>query len=79
MLDAIVIERRGIPAVPVGTDKLVETTGRAMAQMHGVPKFPIATIPWARGNMDNISSADDVRVLAKLALRQVEEILLSAE
>ena len=77
MLDAIVIERRGVPSVPVGTDKLVESTGRAMARIHGVPDFPVATIPWSRGGMENISSADDARALAELAVRQVEEIVLS--
>jgi hypothetical protein len=77
VLDAIVLERRGVPSVPVGTDKLVESTGRAMARMHGVPDFPIATIPWSRGGMDNISSADDARSLAELAVRQVEDIVVS--
>jgi len=77
VLDAIVIERRGVPSVPVGTDKLVESTGRAMARIHGVPDFPVATIPWSRGGMENISSADDARALAELAVRQVEEIVLS--
>jgi hypothetical protein len=77
VLDAIVIERRGIAAVPVGTQKLVETTGRAMARMQGVPDFPIAVVPWAMGSMDNISSADDVRALAELAVRQVEHIFVS--
>lgn len=77
MLDAIVIERRGIAAVPIGTQKLVETTGRAMARMQSVPDFPIAVIPWAMGSLDNISSAEDVRALAEEAVRQVEAIFAS--
>ena len=39
MLDAITLERRGIPAAAVGVQKLVETTGRGMGRGHGAAEY----------------------------------------
>ena len=50
MLDAILFEREGIPAVAIVTH-LFEETGRAMAQAWGVPDFKFLTMPHPIANL----------------------------
>ena len=76
MLDAITLERKGIPSAVVATTKLANTTGRAMARAQKAPDFPIATIDFHTGLMTNLDSMEEARHLAQVALPQVEEILL---
>ena len=76
MLDAITLERRGIPSAVVATAKLAKTTGRAMARAQRAPDFPIATIEFHTGLMTNLDSMDEARRLAHEAFPQVEKILL---
>ncbi len=76
MLDAITLERKGIPSAVVATAKLANTTGRAMARAQQAPDFPIATIEFHTGLMTNLASLEDARRLAHVALPQVERILL---
>ncbi len=76
MLDAITLERRGIPSAVVATEKLARTTGRAMARAQKAPDFPIATIDFHTGLMTNLDSRDDARRMAKEAFSQVEKILV---
>ena len=76
MLDAITLERRGIPSAVVATEKLARTTGRAMARAQRAPDFPIATIEFHTGLMTNLDSMDEARRLAQEAFPQVEKILL---
>ena len=75
MADAITFERRGTPAAIAAIDKLVRTTGRAMARAHGMPDYPIAVIPT---DFSAIDSADEEQVAAmgKRVAEQVEAILL---
>ena len=44
MLDALILEKAGIPAVPVVTDAF-ETTTREMAGLWGVPDFSFVMMP----------------------------------
>jgi hypothetical protein len=44
VIDAISLERRGVPAAMVGSEILVDTVGRGMATAHGYEDFPMATI-----------------------------------
>ncbi|MFQ5814567.1 MAG: hypothetical protein ACE5I2_15415 [Anaerolineae bacterium] len=76
MLDAITLERRGIPSAVVATEKLAKTTGRAMARAQGAPDFPIAMIDFHTGLMTNLDSMDEACRLAKEAFPQVEKILV---
>jgi len=76
VLDAITLERRGIPSAVVATAKLAKTTGRAMARAQRAPDFPIATIEFHTGLMTNLDSMDEARRLAHEAFPQVEKILL---
>ena len=50
MLDAILFEKEGIPAVAIITDPFVET-GRAMARAWGVPDFKFLTMPHPIANL----------------------------
>jgi hypothetical protein len=76
VLDAITLERRGIPSAVVATEKLARTTGRAMARAQRAPDFPIATVEFHTGLMTNLDSMDDAVRMAREAFPQVEEILV---
>ena len=73
MLDAITIEKRGLPAVVIGTDRLVNTTGRGMARAHGAPDFPFAVIEHP---LENCKELSELVEKARVAATQVEAILL---
>ncbi len=75
MLDAITMERRGLPAAAVGAEKLVMTTGRGMARIQGVPDFPIAIIH-GRGRLESVSDPAEIQAVAEEVASQVESILL---
>lgn len=76
MADAITLERRGLPAAALGVEKLVNTTGRAMARAQGAPDYPIAVIPHDLGVVEDLRDDEEVSLLAKTVLDQVETILL---
>lgn len=44
MLDAVILEKAGIPAVPIVTDAF-ESTAREMAELWGVPNFRFVMMP----------------------------------
>ena len=75
MLDAILMEKAGIPAVSIGVEKLVKTTGRGMARAQGIPDYPIAVISHSMGTLADLKDDHDVKVLALVAAPQVEAIL----
>lgn len=75
MLDSIVLERLGIPAAMVGAEKLVNTTGRGMAKLQGLPDFPLAVI-MGHGLLEGIRTDEARREVAVVVARQVENILL---
>jgi hypothetical protein len=77
--DAITLERRGMPAAAVGVEKLVNTTGRAMARAQGAPDYPIAIIPHELGVVEDLRDDEEVNLLAKTVLDQVEAILLGRD
>lgn len=76
MADAITLERRGIPAALIAIDRLVNTTGRAMARAQGVPDYPFAVIPSEFAAMDTVTSDEEIEKMAKSVVDQVEAILL---
>jgi len=77
VVDAITLERRGTPAALVGVDKLVNTTGRAMARAQGVPDYPFAIITSEFAAMDTVTSDEEIDKMAKSVVDQVEAILLA--
>jgi hypothetical protein len=44
LLDGIVMEKLGVPAVVVVTEPFI-SSGKAMAVSHGMPDYPFAVIP----------------------------------
>ncbi len=76
MLDALIMEKAGIPAASIGIEKLVNTTGRGMARAQGIPDYPIAVISHAMGPLADLTGDEEVRELAVSAAAQVEAILI---
>ncbi len=76
MLDAITLERRGIPSAAVGVKKLVETTGRGMCRAQGIPDYPIAVVDHPTGSLASVNDAAALSRFAVLVADQVERILL---
>ena len=68
-----------MPAAAVGVEKLVNTTGRAMARAQGAPDYPIAIIPHDLGVVEDLRDDEEVNLLAKTVLDQVEAILLGRD
>jgi len=68
-----------MPAAAVGVEKLVSTTGRAMARAQGAPDYPIAAIPHELGVVEDLRDDEEVNLLAKTVLDQVEAILLGRD
>lgn len=50
MLDGILLERAGIPAVSIVTEPFV-STGQAMAASHGVPNYRFVVTPHPIANL----------------------------
>ena len=50
MLDAIMLEKAGIPAVPIITD-VFEATAKEMARLWGVPGFRFVMMPHPLANL----------------------------
>ena len=69
------MEKAGIPAVSIGVEKLVQTTGRGMARAQGIPDYPIAVISHSMGPLADLKDDHDIKVLAMAAAPQVEAIL----
>jgi hypothetical protein len=75
VLDAITLERRGIPAAAIGVKKLVETTGRGMCRAQGMPDYPIAVIDHPTGSLASLNETASVSRFAAQIAEQVERIL----
>ncbi|MBW2146078.1 MAG: hypothetical protein JRG73_08135 [Deltaproteobacteria bacterium] len=76
VVDAVTIERRGMPAVAIGIEKLVNTTGRGMARAQGVPDYPIAIVGHDLGIIEDLKNDEEVEAIAKSLVDQVETMLL---
>ena len=74
MLDAISLEKQGIPAVAVVTEPFVRTA-TAVADLNGMPGYPFVVVPHPFGSLDEAA----VRARADQALPRIEELLLGAE
>ena len=75
MLDAINLERKGIPAAVVGQDKLIDTTGKGMARAQGYPTMNFAVIPYAVTDWGGAATDAEVNEKAETAAPQVGRIL----
>lgn len=73
MLDAINLEKQGIPAVAVVTEPFVPTA-IAMAELNGMPGYPFVVVPHPFGSLDGAA----VRERAEAVLARIEELLLNS-
>ena len=71
MLDAINLEKQGIPAVAVITEPFVPTAN-AMAELNGMPGYPFVVVPHPFGSLDEAT----VRERAEAVLARIEELLM---
>lgn len=79
MVDAVTLERRGIPVAMIGIESLVNTTGRGMARAQGVPDYPMAIVPHELGTLEDLRSDEEVANIAQSIVDQVEAILTGRE
>lgn len=70
MHDAIEVERRGKPAVAICTD-LFQAGAAAVAQMRGMPAFPVALVRHPLG----VLGPEELLERARDAVPQVHKIL----
>jgi hypothetical protein len=71
VLDAINLEKQGIPAVAVVTEPFIPTA-KAMAELNGMPGYPFVVVPHPIGSLDEAA----LRERAELVLERIEELLL---
>ena len=76
MADAMTLERLGIPVAMVGIEKLVMTTGKAMAKAHGLSDYPVAVVSHAMGPVEDLRNGQGVRHMADSLAEQVAAILI---
>ena len=74
MLDAINLEKQGIPAVAVVTEPFIPTA-KALAELNGMAGYPFVVVPHPIGSLD----AAAVRERADAALALIEALLLGGE
>jgi hypothetical protein len=74
VLDAILLEKAGIPTVPVITDAF-DNTAREMAELWGVPEFKHVSMPHPMGGLD----ANAIAQRAAGLVEGVEGLLLAGQ
>ena len=71
MLDAINLEKQGIPAVAVVTEPFARTAA-VLAELNGLPGYPFVVVPHPVGSLDEAAA----RARADAALAPIERLLL---
>ena len=71
MLDAINLEKQGIPAVAVVTEPFARTAA-VLAELNGLPDYPFVVVPHPFGSLDEAAA----RARADAALAPIERLLL---
>ena len=74
MLDAILLEKAGIPTVPVITDAF-DNTAKEMAELWGVPEFRFVMMPHPMGSLND----DDIARRAEGLVARVTGLLLEGQ
>lgn len=74
MLDAILLEKAGIPTVPIITDAF-DNTAKEMAELWGVPEFKYVMMPHPMGSLDAAAIAQRAAEL----VTDVTGLLLSGQ
>jgi hypothetical protein len=71
VLDAINLEKQGIPAVAVVTEPFARTAA-VLAELNGLPGYPFVVVPHPFGSLD-VAAA---RARADAAVAPIERLLL---
>ncbi len=74
MLDSILFEKEGIPAVSIVTDAF-EETGQAMALMWGIPHFKFLSMPHPIANL----TEEELDRRAQEIIPKVVQLLLEGQ
>ena len=74
MHDGIEFDRRGVPAASIITNIFV-TTGRAMAEIDGVPDYPFLVVPHPLSSLTD----QELRARAAALAPAVARVLLTGE
>jgi len=74
VLDGILFEKNGVPAVSIVTD-VFEETGRAMAEAWGVPNYKFITIPHPIANLNE----QELEQRARKVVTKVVQLLLEGQ
>jgi hypothetical protein len=74
VLDAINLEKQGIPAVAVVTEPFARTAA-GLAELNGMPGYPFVVVPHPFGSLDETT----VRSRADAVLAKIERLLLGGE
>jgi hypothetical protein len=75
VLDGIILEKQGIPAVSIVTDQFIDT-GRAITEAWGLPSFRFLTMPHP---IANLSEAELDERASEVAHKVVELLLEGQE
>jgi hypothetical protein len=70
VLDAILLEKKGIPAIAIVTGPFVET-GEAMAASWGIPDYPFLSVPHPIANLTD----EEINERVDAVLEQVISLL----
>lgn len=73
MLDAVTMEKAGVPAVVVAVEKLANTTGKGMARAQGFTDLPIVPVDYSFGSLESCFQPEEHERLAEQALPGVEK------
>jgi hypothetical protein len=74
VLDGILFEKHGVPAVAIVTDALAET-GKAMAQAWGLPNYKFLTLPHPIANL----TEEELNQRARAISSKVVHLLLEGQ
>ena len=74
MLDSILLEREGIPAISIVTDAFVET-GNVMASNWGIPGFRFLSVPHPVANLND----EELDQRANGVVNEVVELLKNGQ
>ncbi len=72
-VDALTLERMGVPAVPMGSELLVNTTGKGTARLQGAPNLPFIALRDMPGN-PKPTTPEELRVRVLMAVEEAPRI-----
>ena len=72
MLDGILFEKNGVPAVSIVTD-VFQATGRAMAQSWGLPTYKFLAMPHPIANLSEAQLDQRAREIAPQVVKLILE------